>query len=167
MFIRLLLLNILVVTDALNIMPAEIKKVTNAEYETLAALRHSLRQFLRFSEDTARASGITPRHHQALLAIKGFSGLGRVTMGELAERLQIRHHSAVGLADRLAAKGFLRRTSSTTDRRKVCLNLTPGGESVLEKLSVAHRDELRRVGPGIASFLRRLRNPKNQPKEII
>ena len=81
-------------------------RLSKAEYELLAACRYALRQFVRFSEESARAMRIEPQQHQALLAIKGFPGRDKVTIGELAERLQIRHHSAVGLAGRLAANGL-------------------------------------------------------------
>ena len=71
--------------------------ITKAQYESLAALRYALRGFLRFSRDAARAAGIPPQQHQALLAIKGYPGREKVTIGELAERLHLRHHSAVWL----------------------------------------------------------------------
>ena len=77
------------------------KPITKSQYENLAAFRFALRKFLRFSEDAAGAAGLTPQQHQALLAIKGFPGRDHVTVGELAERLQIKPHSAVGLIDRL------------------------------------------------------------------
>ncbi len=132
-------------------------KISKLEYETLANLRYSLRQFLRFSEDAAHAAGITPQQHQALLAIKGFPERDRVTVGELAERLQIRHHSAVGLVNRLVANGFLKREPGKNDRRQVQLTLTARSEKVLAKLSAAHREQIRRVGPQMESLLKRLR----------
>lgn len=132
-------------------------KISKLEYETLANLRYSLRQFLRFSEDAAHAAGITPQQHQALLAIKGFPGRDRVTIGELAERLQIRHHSAVGLVDRLVANGFLKREPAQNDRRQVQLTLTARSENVLAKLSAAHKEQIRRVGPQMETLLKRLR----------
>jgi DNA-binding MarR family transcriptional regulator len=92
-----------------------------------------------------------------LLAIKGFPEHRRVTIGELAERLQVRHHSAVGLVDRLVSRGFVGRKHQAADRRQVCLALTARGERVLEKLSAAHKEQLRRVGPRIESLLKRLR----------
>ncbi len=129
---------------------------TPSEYETLAAFRYALRQFLRFSEEAAQAAGLTPQQHQALLAIKGFPGGGRVTVGDLAERLQIRPHSAVGLANRLVALGWVTRHSVPADRRRVHLGLTPRGERVLERLAAAHKEQLRRVGPEIHLLLERL-----------
>jgi DNA-binding MarR family transcriptional regulator len=131
-------------------------KVTQAEYETLAELRYSLRQFLHFSEEAAQRAGVTPQQHQALLAIKGFRG-GGITIGQLAERLQVRHHSAVGLVDRLVLKKFVVRQHLAKDRRQVALELTRLGEQMLENLSAAHREQLHRIGPHIESLLKRLR----------
>lgn len=129
------------------------KRLSKAQYEQLAAFRYSLRQFLHFSEDAAHAAGITPQHHQALLAIKGFPGRNWVTVGELAERLQLRHHSVVGLVDRLASEKLVSRAPSAEDRRQVYVELTRRGEAVLEKLSAAHTQQLKRLGP---ELLRRL-----------
>ena len=132
------------------------KRLSKAQYEMLAAFRYALRQFIHFSEQAAQAAGITPQHHQALLAIKGFPGRDRVTVGELAERLQLRHHSAVGLVDRLASQGLVMRNASSQDRRKVFVQLTPRGEKVLEKLSAAHNRQLRRISPELNRLLERL-----------
>ena len=136
------------------------KKISTTEYQTLADLRYRLRQFLRFSEEAARAAGLTPQQHQALLAIKGFPGRDCVSIGELAERLQIRHHSAVGLADRLVARNLVRRQADSKDRRKTQLGLTARGQRVLENLSAAHSQQLRQTGPGIEKLFRRLRQQK-------
>ena len=135
---------------------AKPKQLNQAQYETLAAFRYALRQFLHFSEAAAHAAGITPQHHQALLAIKGFPGRDRVTVGELAERLQLRHHSAVGLVDRLVAEKLVARAPSTADRRQVFIALTSRGESVLAKLSSTHSQQLRRMGPGLSRLLKQL-----------
>lgn len=132
------------------------RKITQAQYETLAAFRFALRRFLRFSEEEAQAAGITPQQHQALLAIKGFPGRDRVTVGELAERLQVRHHSAVGLVDRLVAEKLAVRQVSSADRRQVHISLTARGETMLGKLSAAHRDQLRQIGAELSQLLERL-----------
>jgi DNA-binding MarR family transcriptional regulator len=132
-------------------------RITRADYETLAALRYALRLFLRFSEEAAQRSGLTPQQHQALLAIKGFPGRDHVTVGELAERLQLRPHSAVGLADRLMSARLITRQQDTKDRRQVYLKLTAKGETALEKLSAAHKEQLRRAAPQIGILLERLR----------
>lgn len=131
-------------------------KITGAQYETLAAFRYALRKFLGFSESAARAAGVTPQQHQALLAIKGFPGRDQVTVGELAERLQLRHHSAVGLLDRLVQEQLVSRTPSPADRRQVLIQLTRRGEETLEKLSALHRKQLKRIGPELSRLLEEL-----------
>jgi DNA-binding MarR family transcriptional regulator len=130
--------------------------VSKAEYETLAAFRYALRQFLRFSEEAAQTVGLTPQQYQALLAIKGFPGRDRVLIGELAERLQIRHHSAVGLVDRLVAQGLVVREPAMTDRRQVYVAITEHGSEILGRLAAVHRDELRHTGPQINLLLQGL-----------
>ncbi len=130
--------------------------ISQADYELLAAFRAALRQFLSFSERAARAAGLTPQQHQALLALKGLARGECVTVGELAQRLGIKHHSAVGLLDRLAQRRYVQRTRDSADRRRVSLRLTARGESVLEQLTAAHREQLRRLGPEIHRLLRRL-----------
>jgi DNA-binding MarR family transcriptional regulator len=128
-------------------------RVTKAEYEALAAFRYNLRQFLSFSESAAGSAGLTPRQYQALLAIKGFPGRDSVTIGELAEQLQIAHHSTVGLVDRLAAQKLISRAPSTEDRRQVYVTLTVHGTEVLDKLAIAHKAELRRLSPRLCSIV--------------
>jgi DNA-binding MarR family transcriptional regulator len=134
------------------------KSITQKDYEKLAAFRYFLRQFLRFSEDTAHRGGLTPQQHQALLAIKGFPGRDYVTIGELAERLQLIHHSTVGLVDRLQKHKYIRRAINPLDHRKVHVTLTAKGERVLEKLSAEHREQLRRISPQFDSVLEQLRH---------
>ncbi|MGO8700787.1 MAG: MarR family transcriptional regulator [Limisphaerales bacterium] len=131
------------------------RQLTKSDYETLAAFRYALRRFIHFSEGAANAAAITPQQHQALLAIKGFPARDKITVGELAERLQLRHHSAVGLADRLMVEKLVTRLPSAEDRRQVLLQLTRRGEEVLEKLSAVHREELKRIGPEISQLLGR------------
>lgn len=122
-------------------------RITKSHYESLAALRHAWRRFLNFSQAAARQSGLTPQQHQALLAIKGFPGRDYVSITELADRLQLRHHSTVGLVDRLTRARLLRRTPSVADRRRVELRLTAQGEKMIEQLSAIHLQELRQFGP--------------------
>jgi DNA-binding MarR family transcriptional regulator len=128
-------------------------RVTQAQYETLAGLRHALRRFLRFSQEAARTAGIPPQQHQALLAIKGFPGRDHVSVRELAERLHLRHHSAVGLVDRLARRGLVRRARSQADRRRAEVRLTARGEALIQRLSAAHLAELREIGPELRRLL--------------
>lgn len=131
-------------------------KITKSEYETLAAFRHALRLFLHFSEEAALKAGLEPQQHQAMLAIKGFPGRDHVTVGELAERLRIRQHSATGLTNRLVAKGFIVRKKDASDHRQVYVTLTARGERVLAKLSVLHKKQLRHAGPKIQEVLQLL-----------
>jgi DNA-binding MarR family transcriptional regulator len=128
-------------------------QITKSHYELLAELRHTLRRFQLFSREAARAGGLTAQQHQALLAIKGFPSRDYVSVGELAGGLQVLHHSAVGLVDRLVRKGLVRRTASVADRRRVEIRLTPRGEAKIEKLSAAHLRELRQLGPGLRRLL--------------
>jgi DNA-binding MarR family transcriptional regulator len=123
------------------------------DYTALADFRYEIRRFLNFSEDAARAAGIESHQHQALLVIKGLPANHIATVGVLAERLQIQHHSAVELTDRLESKGLIRRSRSKTDRREVLLGLTLRGEKLLQKLTVAHRAELQSMGPKLLAVL--------------
>jgi DNA-binding MarR family transcriptional regulator len=127
--------------------------ISKSHYELLAEFRHTLRRFQRFSQEAARSAGLTPQQHQALLAIKGFPGRDYVSVGELAERMQLRHHSAVGLIDRLARRKLVRRSVSSVDRRRVEVRLSASGETMIERLSAAHLMELRQLGPGIRNVL--------------
>jgi DNA-binding MarR family transcriptional regulator len=126
------------------------------EYEALAAFRYAVRQFLHASELRARAVGLTNQQYLALLAIKGFPGRDFVVIRELAERLQIEHHSAVGLANRLAAQDLVAREASDRDRRQVQLRLTRRGEEVLERLASENQQQLRDLEPQISLLLNSL-----------
>lgn len=129
-------------------------RITKADYESLAEFRYSLRRFMSFSRGAARDAGLTAQRHQALLAIKGFPGRDHASIAELAERLQLRHHSAVGLVNRLVAKGLLRRTPSREDRRRVELRLTARGEALIERLAAIHLEELQALGPALRKLVR-------------
>ncbi|HLJ70037.1 MAG TPA: MarR family transcriptional regulator [Roseiarcus sp.] len=126
-----------------------------ADYESLAEFRFQIRRFLEFSEAAARAVGLTPRQHQALLAIKGLPSGAAMAVGDLAARLGIRHHSAVELADRLAEAGLIARSADSGDHRRVLLSLTERAESRLAELSLAHLDELARIEPVLKKVLAR------------
>jgi DNA-binding MarR family transcriptional regulator len=123
------------------------RPLTDADYERLAEFRYLLRRFLVFSEQAAEQAGLTAQQHQALLAIKGVGTARPMTTGNLAERLGTRHHSAVGLVDRLLSKSLVKRKTGSEDKRQVLLTLTPKAETLLATLSAAHRDELRRLAP--------------------
>jgi DNA-binding MarR family transcriptional regulator len=127
--------------------------LSDADYEKLAAFRATLRRFLAFSDAAAGKLGLTQAQYQALLAVRASPGAKPLTISDLAATLLVRHHSAVGMVDRLQEMGMVRRESSTADRRKVCVRLTPKGSRVFAKLAVAHRAELRRIGPDMARLM--------------
>ena len=110
---------------------------------SLAWFRYNLRRFLRFSEKAARACGVTPQQHQLMLGVAGYTGRGWATVSELAEFLQERHNSVVGLVDRAAQCGLVRKEHDTADRRFVFVRLTRHGEQILGKLTEVHQDEVR------------------------
>jgi len=117
-------------------------RIGKLDYEALAAFRYALRRFLRFSEEGARAAGLTPQQHQLLLAVKGQPGRDWMSITELAEALQIRHHTAVGLVDRCEGARLIERTPDPQDRRQVRVFLTAKGEHILGRLSARNRREL-------------------------
>jgi DNA-binding MarR family transcriptional regulator len=139
------------------------RPLTSSDYQSLAELRYQIRRFLYFSEQAARNAALEPRQHQLMLALKGLPKQVRPRIGELAERLQIQHHSAVELANRLAAGGYVRRRRRGQDRREVLLALTPKGERVLRELSLHHRQELRMLGPALVAALKRAIGHANNP----
>lgn len=126
-------------------------RLSPSEYARLAAFRYSLRRFLHFSELSAARVGLTGQQYQALLVVR--SRAAPVSINELARELLIRHHSAVGLVDRLAAHGHLTRDRDAGDRRRVLIRLTPQGERELDRLASIHRRKLRRIGPEIHRIL--------------
>jgi DNA-binding MarR family transcriptional regulator len=131
------------------------KPLRPAAYQSLAELRYQIRRFLYFSEQTARNAGLEPQQHQFMLALKGLPKGVRPRIAELAARMQIQHHSAVELTNRLAANGYIRRSRKGQDRREVLLALTAMGEKVLRELSLHHRSELRTLGPALVTALKR------------
>lgn len=131
------------------------EELTDADYGVLARFRFALRVFLRFSEDASRGAGVTPNQHQLLLAIRGMPG-GAPTISDVAEWLQLRHHSTVELVDRAVEAGLIGRETDVADRRRQRLVLTRRGARVLESLSAAHREELRRFREEMAELLREL-----------
>lgn len=133
------------------------------DYEMLSSFRYALRRFLKFSEQAAASKGLTPRQHQALLAIKGYPGRDYVTNGELAERLQIHHQSAVGLVNRLQRMGLVERVAATDDRRKSYIRLTHQGADILEQLTAAHKRELMTIAPHLELLLRHLQKSQDSP----
>lgn len=117
----------------------------DAVVRDLARFRYALRKFLRFSEDAARQCGVTPQQHQLLLGVAGHTRRGCATISELAEFLQERHHSVVGLVERAVQNRLVDRTQDREDRRVVIVSLTPRGETVLSKLARLHHEEAKRM----------------------
>ncbi len=132
------------------------KKLTLSDYQALAEFRYQIRRFLHFSEQEVKGAGLERGQYQLMLAIKGMPAGVRPRIRELANRMQIRHHSAVELVNRLEAGGFVHRTRAQKDRREVLLALTSKGEKVLGELALHHHDELRSSGPTLVAALRRI-----------
>jgi DNA-binding MarR family transcriptional regulator len=126
------------------------------ELQALAEFRYNIRRFLRASENILRAEGLKPQQYQFLLAIKWLPEGQQTTIGHIAERLQLQHHSTVELADRLTARGLVRRKRAGSDRRQVLLELTPKGEKLLREMAALHRDELRNSGPALVGALKKV-----------
>jgi DNA-binding MarR family transcriptional regulator len=131
------------------------------DYETLASFRYRLRQFLRFSDQAAASVGLAPQQHQALLAVIGFPDRDQVTIGELAERLQIKHHSCVGLVDRLEAQKLIIRIADEGNRRQVFVRLTAQGKELIRLLSQSHRQELSRISQELHGLLNQIEADEN------
>lgn len=128
-------------------------RISLADYRSLAAFRYEIRKFLAFSEQAARDAGIEPQQHQMLLAVRGLPEGVRPTIGAVAERLCVQHHTAVALVDKLEARGLIRRKRSEVDRREVLLQVTQEGLELLRALSTLHRDQLQTVGPALLDAL--------------
>jgi DNA-binding MarR family transcriptional regulator len=126
------------------------------DYQAVAEFRHQIRRYLKFSDAAVRGSDLEPRQYQLLLALKGLPPNVRARIGELAEQLQIQHHSAVELVDRLEASGLVKRRRGTQDRREVLVVLTAAGEKVLRELVLHHTAELSTRGPALIEALRRV-----------
>jgi DNA-binding MarR family transcriptional regulator len=140
-------------------------ELSNSDYEGLAAFRHALRRFLAFSEARAREAGLTPQQHQALLSIKGgYPGRDEISIGELADHLLLKNHSAVELVDRLANAGLVTRSPSPGDRRRIVLRVTPKGEAVLSRLASANLRELKASARLMGGFLASLEELPDPPR---
>ena len=122
----------------------------------MAEFRYEIRRFLHFSEEAARLAGINPQQHQLLLTLKGLPKGVEPNIGEIAERLHIRHHSAVELTDRLTERRLVEKRHSPEDRRRVLLKITAEGEALLRKLSLSHRAQLESLGADLVKALRKL-----------
>jgi DNA-binding MarR family transcriptional regulator len=143
----------------------EDKDLLSGEYRALAEFRYQIRKFLRFSEDAARTAGLEPQQHQLLLAVKGLPEGARARIGEVADRLQIQHHSTVELVDRLEENGYVNRKRSDRDKREVLIVLTPKAERVLRELSLHHHELLQNYGATLVSSLKKLMNAKDRGRK--
>ena len=132
------------------------RKTSPADYRALAEFRYQIRRYLGLSDDAARAAGLEPHQYQVLLAIRGLPEGTPATIRALADQLQLRHHSAVELVDRMAKHGYVRRVRSTDDRREVLIGLTVRAQKLLDKLAQQRFDELRKSGPEFVRALDRL-----------
>ncbi|WP_153102223.1 MarR family winged helix-turn-helix transcriptional regulator [Paraburkholderia hayleyella] len=119
------------------------RSLNKADFEQLSEFRYQMRRFERFSEQAAQGEGITPLQYLLLLHIRGYPGRDWATVGELAQRLQARHHSVVALVSRSEALGLVRRKISELDRRQIEVHLQPAGEQLLARLAGIHRAELK------------------------
>jgi DNA-binding MarR family transcriptional regulator len=128
-----------------------VRKLSKAEFETLARFRYQLRRFLRFSEEVTRRSGATPLQYSLILQIKGFPGRDWATVTELAERLQAKHHGVVSLVSRCESAGWVQRVASRRDKRCVEVHLTTQGDECLQHLAHLHRNELRSMTAGFSA----------------
>jgi DNA-binding MarR family transcriptional regulator len=139
------------------------KKLTLSDYQALAEFRYQIRQFLHFSEQAVKEAGLERGQYQLMLAIKGMPEGVRPRIRELASRMQIQHHSAVELINRLETGGYVRRKRARNDRREVLLALTPKGERVLAELALHHHEQLQSRAPTLVTALRRLMGNEHKP----
>jgi DNA-binding MarR family transcriptional regulator len=140
------------------------RKVTDRDYQRLLEFRTGLRQFLRWSETQAEAAGVTPAQHQLLLAVRGQPDPQGPTIGDIADWLMLRHHSAVELVDRAETAGLVRRGADADDGRIVRVRLTAKGGRVLERLAEATLEELRRLGPRMRGLYEGLDSTGEHPQ---
>jgi DNA-binding MarR family transcriptional regulator len=143
---------------------SSVAPLTKADYELLAEFRYRLRRFLGFSEKEARKHGISPQQYQALLAIEGYPGRNRVTIGELAEQMCVTHHSMVGMLNRMEAQDLVQRSAGEEDKRQVWITLKPKGLHILEQLYRVHRTALQYAGPHMARLLREVSHESEPTK---
>src|SRR5436305_5405184 len=137
--------------------------ISAPEYEALAEFRYQIRRFLRVSEEAAAKAGVEARQYQFLLALKGLIQQRCVTIGDLAERMQLRHHSVVGLINRLVERKLIERRRGESDRRQVYIHLTSRGDDLLRKLALYHRGELQASGPALVAALQALMGKHSVP----
>lgn len=133
-------------------------EISLQDIQALAEIRYNIRRFLRSSEVILRTEGLKPQQYQLLLAVKGLPQGQEATISQVAERMQLQHHSTVELTDRLSVRGLIKRKRAGQDRRQVLLELTPKGDKLLRQLATLHRDELRQAGPALVGALKKVLN---------
>jgi DNA-binding MarR family transcriptional regulator len=139
--------------------------LSESDYLALAEFRYQLRRFLHFSEQAAPARRLEPKQHQMLLTIRGLPTGKAASIGELADRLQLQHHSTVELTSLMVKRGLIERHRDTADLRRVLVRITGRGEQVLDTLSVLHRTELRSTAPALVRALTALTVIQSSAKE--
>ena len=142
-----------------------LRKLTVADYKALAEFRYQIRRFLHFSDRAVQKAGLERGQYQLMLSIKGMPADLRPRIRDLANRMQIQHHSAVELINRLEAGGYVRRERATSDRREVLLALTPKGEKMLGELALHHHKELQEAAPQLVAALHGVMAGKNGDHE--
>ncbi len=138
-------------------------KFPKQSYAALADFRYALRRFFAFSEQAADEAGLSPQQYQALLAIKGAPGRSELGIREIAERLMIKHHTAVELVDRLESNGFVVRIKDSADARRVQVRPTARAERIMDGLAAAHLQELAGIRPALEHLLARFDDPSELP----
>jgi DNA-binding MarR family transcriptional regulator len=137
--------------------------LSQEDFTHLLELRTGLRRFLRWSEHQAKAAGLTPAKHQLLLAVRGHPNPDGPTVGEIAEYLVLRHHSAVGLIDRAVADDLVERSADPRNKSVVRVTLTPAGNAKLDALSEAHVQEIAQLAPTMRTLWDALDGAAAQP----
>jgi DNA-binding MarR family transcriptional regulator len=145
-------------------MEVSTSSMTVGEFRALAEFRYRIRIYLNGSEEAARNAGLEPQQYLLMLALRGLPAGREPSIRELAERLQLRHHSVVELVDRLERRQFLRRERSRSDRRQVILHLTPRGERILTRLAKQRISELRTAAPALVRALTAVIRPTQSPR---
>jgi DNA-binding MarR family transcriptional regulator len=142
-------------------------EITTDEYRALAELRYRIRHFLHEGDAVAQAAGLEPQQYLLLLTIRGLPAGEEATIRNLAERLALKHHSAVELIDRLETHGYVRRTRGRDDRRRVLVSLLPRGERLLEQVARHRIGELRSNGHALVRAIDQLleKTPQTNPKK--
>jgi DNA-binding MarR family transcriptional regulator len=143
------------------------KRLSLADYRALAEFRYQIRKFVAFSDHAVQAAGLERGQYQLMLAIKGIPQGVRPRIRDIANRLQVQHHSAVELINRIEAAGYVRRERAEDDRREVLLALTPKGEKVLAELALHHHDELQEAASQLVAALRGVMKGKSKSGRAV